>query len=565
MEEITLEGHIASPSPFGGGIFHPIIPQPTFQTHSTAEANAGTTPCILDVDPGILGNIILYFTGNDAPKIDIGAFLPEWKDVEDGQPVELTGVVIPGEEDYPFPSVSFDDLPISHFTHDFCFPVKPDDTADGRFDRLLARNPDGTRAQRLIWVEWECGLGASNDDNPLKDANTSGRSGGFYTAGHQRRDTIWNWPTINDHVYVVGRWIWDRGHKPRTEVHPPRLVAVQRANPTLIPTMIGIDPGPNRFTTRIDIFASGDGGALTNNRDRQPSFVKKVPMDDRDYRFTVTHPLPKPSESALVTAWEQRHTGDTFPGVLDISHVTVAFPPDQQPPPELAPQMIIGIPWQTRSAPHDAVVARTIFLSWDQGTGVAADYKAHRYTVTLNDLRVNASEDLGDGEYRAFAAVDCNYVFLNELPGDDNILDDGLGDTGDDQTWGIGRSFDIVVPFGGAFRVHAGGWEADGVNDVFGRLIDPSPRCDQQTKDWFNDNLFSSEVARGGGLDDPIGQVNTVWRVDTASGELHLEENAAVLGVGEHRDSSIGQISPDISDTNPNNAFTLHYTINQVW
>ncbi len=39
----------------------------------------------------------------DNPIIDIGILLPEWEDVKDASPVQLAGVVVPGEEDYPFP------------------------------------------------------------------------------------------------------------------------------------------------------------------------------------------------------------------------------------------------------------------------------------------------------------------------------------------------------------------------------------------------------------------------------------------------------------------------------
>src|SRR6266566_7327196 len=46
---------------------------------------------------------------------------------------------------------------------------------------------------------------------------------------HQRREVIWNWPTLSDRVHVEGLWIWDRGHPPAdTEIHSPRLVAIQR-------------------------------------------------------------------------------------------------------------------------------------------------------------------------------------------------------------------------------------------------------------------------------------------------------------------------------------------------
>jgi hypothetical protein len=562
LQPFALPGNIV--------VFHPPVNGgAAIKTHSTDEANADTVECFLDVNPGVLGYLVLWITGNEAPRVDIGTLLPEWKDVEDGRPAELAGTVvaIKGDEDYPFPAVSYNDMPISHYSHDFCFAVQPDPTPDRRYDRLLARTPQGAYAQQTIWVEWECGLGASNDDNPLQGDNTAGRSGGFYTAGHGRRDVIWNWPTLGDHVYVVGRWIWDRGHSPRTEIHPPRLVAIQRANPALVQTTAGIDPGPDLLTTRIDIFASGDGGALTNNRRGVPGFVQRVPMNDRNYTFIASHPVPAPTGTASppqLTFWEFKHPGDTFPGPLQIKNVTLT--PAQGGAGQLAldviPEVSVTVPWRTRRAPADAVLARTVYLAWNQGTGgVAGGYGARRYTVTLTDVRVNASEDYGDGEYRVFAAVDADYLFLNELPRDGNILDGGLGDTGDNQTWGIGKTFDVVVPPGGAFRVHAGGWEADGVNDLFGKLVDPAPRCDQATKDWFNDNLFNFGVASSGGLDDPIGQINDVWRLDPATLTLHLDGNPGIPGAGTHLTDSTGPVASDISDTNPDKAFTLHYKI----
>src|SRR5205085_5427358 len=85
--------------------------------------------------------------------------------------------------------VTFEDTPNSHYTHDFCFKVKPDPA----FEYLLAidhhadsviiedptrkpgdqpkhqappvrqKNPDTIQAQ--IEVEWECGLAEANDGN----------------------------------------------------------------------------------------------------------------------------------------------------------------------------------------------------------------------------------------------------------------------------------------------------------------------------------------------------------------------------------------------------------------
>jgi hypothetical protein len=180
------------------------------------------------------------------------------------------------------PHVTFEDLPNSHFTHDFNVHVQPDPTPDNRYTNLLgvqvrhpvsdpcarerkkllllrtanptataainsalkqlqtgactpSRLPDTRSRQTLIEVEWESGLGADNDGNPCAATNRRGESCGFASSGHARGQEIWNWPTEGDHVHVEGTWIWDRGHPPAlTEIHAPRLMAVQRKLPDLV-------------------------------------------------------------------------------------------------------------------------------------------------------------------------------------------------------------------------------------------------------------------------------------------------------------------------------------------
>lgn len=40
-------------------------------------------------------------------------------------------------------------------------------------------------------------------------------------------------------MQIEGQWIWDRGHPPaKTEIHPPRLVAIQRD----LPAIISVEP-----------------------------------------------------------------------------------------------------------------------------------------------------------------------------------------------------------------------------------------------------------------------------------------------------------------------------------
>jgi hypothetical protein len=538
--------------------------------HRSPEADLNRAPCWVHVTGGWFSWVVrvvsglatsgFYVVDTVNRRIDVGGLFPEWSPVEGYSSVVLEGDVVPSDEDYPGPGVSFQDMPISHYTHDFCFAVRPDVTPDKRFTNLLGVRvyPDGHESrQGLIGVEWETGLGASNDGNPLKGPNTRGDSGGFFSAGHRRREVIWNWPTVGDWVHVEGLWIWDRGHPPaQTEIHPPRLVAVRRHLPVMTLRKVdpsGIEPSAPVLATRIDIFASGDGGAVWNNRNGVPRFVKPVIMSDRDYSFQISHLLPRPSPGAQLKWNVEKHPGDTFPIDQIVAGVTIAVPPGTPSPP--SPEYaLVRIPWHSRNIADTAVLARTIYLYWDEGLGVPQTYRPRVFRVTLNDVFVHKSQDIGDGEYRLFAEVAGNWLFVNELPQDDNILDDGLGDTGDDQSWGIHKEFKVYVPPGFSFRVHASGWESDGINDVFSKLADPGSPCNDNLKHWLVDNLFTEGVFVNGGLDDPIGEINTVCG----------QANGYKIGVQTDRSSGpIFRDDPN-GDTDPNDSYRLNYRIEEL-
>jgi hypothetical protein len=532
---VVLAGFHTAPPPPPGVIpvffIPPIPPQ-----HQSPEADAGRGP--FDV-PVLAADVIPI---GSAP---MGGVFPEWVDVDDGfYYAILEGVVEASDhEDYPGPDVSFEDLPISHYTHDFNFAVRPDPTTDNRYTNLLGVRvmPDGSvQTQRQIDVEWETGLGASNDGNVCSDANKIGNSAGFYSAGHLRRDVIWQWPTLGDRVHVEGRWIWDRGHPPaRTEIHPPRIVAVQRHLPDLISTGGGIEPGPSRIATRIDLFASGDGGALYNNRGLV-RFAKPVAMAaSGPYAIDFVHPLAPPSMSAQLAYSMQVQPGDTFPAAVTITPIGQS-------------RVRIVIPWE--QAPDTAVLARTIWLYWDLALGIAPEQLPRVFNVHLNHLHVHNSQDVGNGEYRVFVEAGGKWFFVNELQDAGNILDEGLGDTGDDDIWGIDRNVQVCVLPGDSFRVHAGGWEADGANDVFGHLLDPDRDHDQSLIDDLNNDLLSGTVYTNGGEDDPIGETNSVFGPT---------DN---YGVGPHEDTSRGPKKPGLflQDTDPNGSFTLHYEITEL-
>ena len=440
--------------------------------------------------------------------------------------------------------------------------------------------------QDLIEVEWESGLGADNDSNACHSDNESGNSCGFFSAGHTRRELIWNWPTAGDHVHVEGYWIWDRGHPPAvTEIHPPRLVATQR---NLLSTLTF--PGQAGFViaTRTDVFASGDGDALSNNRTGAPSFVRRVPMSEKDYTFKVTHNVPPPTRAAQLHWGFVPHAGDSFardPIIRQDSEIR----PDGTV--HLLPSVTVTLPWNSRGAPDTAVFARTFYVWWATADnvsdltvthGVAADYHPRLFKVTMNYVLMNAgASDMlepgtgqGDMELRVFVEAGGNWLFVNELVPDgvENILEDGLGDSGED----LGQNGDIVdrrggsvapweftlaLPPGGSFRLHAGGWEADGVNEAFGNLIDPNASCDCEFQQQFND-LFGIETYLAGGRDDPLGEVNHIFTCENVDSELGPDHAMFI------RDQSGGptdwkdDITGDVVDQTK--VFTFQYHIQEL-
>jgi len=440
-------------------------------------------------------------------------------------------------------------------------------------------------AQDLIEVEWESGLGADNDDNPCHSANESGNSCGFFSQGHVRRELIDHWPTAGDHVHVEGYWIFDRGHPPaRSEIHPPRLIAIQRQ----LPAMFGPSVSTGRFVlaTRTDVFASGDGGALTNNRTGVPSYIRRTPMSERDYTFKITQPLPPPSPSARLNAAFVVRPGDDFPGTPIMSQDTQTGPDGVV---HFLPRFTVTIPWNSLAAPDTALFARTFYVWWSTGDntadltvnhGVAADYHPRLFELTPDYILMNGgANDMlepgigqGDMELRMFVEAGGNWLFVNELASDDvsNILEDGLGDADDHTDDGViidrrgggvaPWQFTLVLPPGGSFRVHADGWEADGINDVFGKLINPNGSCDCEFQDQFND-LFGVGTYLSGGRDDAIGEVNHIFSCQNADAELgptHQSFFREQSGDGTWSDN----ITDDVVDRN--NVFKFQYFIQEV-
>jgi len=572
------------------------------QSHLSCEADEGHPCCVIRLS-GLFGFITDYEElGRTFPEWEaVDRSDPDYLAGKTSS-VILEGTVVGNSDrnDTEKGHVSFEDTPFGHNTHDFTFKVRPDDayryllgmqvrincstsapetcpppcppdfpSCDQQFspclvaaDGICSLPPQSTTCdhfscadlanmqgcitevttQDLMEVEWESGMGASNDDNPCQSDNQQGISCGFFSAGHTRRALIWQWPAVGDRVHVEGYWIWDRGHPPAvTEIHPPRLVATQRN----LLSMLTFPSEPGFvLATKTDVFASGDGGALNNNRSGVPSYVRPVPMSEKDYTFKITHNVPPPTASAQLHWSYTQQAGDSFGRDPIISQDTETLPDGTV---RRLPRVTVTLPWHSRGAADTAVFARTFYVWWSTGDntadltvthGVAADYHPRIFKVTLDYIIMNsgANDMLEPGtgqhdmELRVFVEAGGNWLFLNEIPDVDNILDDGLGDSGDD----LGTDGDIVdkrsgqpraweftfaVPPGGSFRMHAGGWESDGVNDAFGKLINPFANCDCEFQQQFND-LFGIGTYLDGGRDDPIGEINHIFSCQNADAEI---------------------------------------------
>jgi len=436
---------------------------------------------------------------------DISLILPSWRPVVSHDTVVvLEGQIMPieGHEGYKFgvPHVSFEDLPLYHYTHDFSFNVFPDKDYRNLMARhiKLSKDENGKEKRDTVvreWVhcEWESGLAAGNKGNKYTQACETGGTAGFATVGHQRKDIIWNWPTAGDWVHVEGLWIWDRGHPPaKTEIHPMRLMATRRN----LPAKILSEKGDSVFATRIDVFAHGNGSAFYNNIDTN-SWAHPVKMSSKDYSFKVKHTLPRPSPSAKLSYQLVAQKGNSYSGKVTID------------PSADSSVVSILIPWKTDGASDTLVVAQTLYLYWDQGNGVAEDYKIYTYKVSFQSFRVRRLSEplLGRAELRVFMEVGGQYIFFNEFATDKkNILKNGIGKTYR-RKLKIDNSFVVHVPEDRQFRVYVGGWEADGAEKIMGHIIDQYSECSTELKNRINDLMLDpTPMGYAGCEDDNFGE-----------------------------------------------------------
>lgn len=440
--------------------------------------------------------------------VDIGLILPAWRPVLHKDSVTvLEGLIMPieGHLGYKFgvPHVSFEDLPLYHYTHDFSFNVFPDSGYRHVLSRYIQLEKDSTGEERKDtivreWVhcEMESGLAAANRGNKHADKCREGGSAGYASAGHERYDVIWNWPTAGDWVHVEGQWVWDRGHPPaKTEIHPMRLMATRRN----LPDRIRTEKGDSVFATRIDIYANGDGSAFHNNQDTG-KWASPVKMNSKDYSFELHQTLPRPSTTAQLKFMIIPQKGNTYHENIDVQvnvHNGIGA-------------ARITIPWKSTLTSNTTVLGQSLFLYWDEGNGVPPDYLIRIYAVTIERLKIKRLSEiffLTPAELRMFADVGGQYIFLNEhVSKSRDILRAGLGKT-IRRHWKINKTLTVHVPHDREFRVYAGGWEADGAEKVMGRIVDQNGGCSLDLKKQINNLMLDpTPVGYGGCEDDNMGE-----------------------------------------------------------
>lgn len=459
----------------------------------SSEADAGCYPCWDTMKVYVFKNVV-----------DLRPILPSWRPVVNHDSVSvLEGQImpIPGHEGYEFgvPHVSFEDLPLYHYTHDLSFNVFPDESYRNLLSRYISISKDenGNELKDTIvrdWVhcEWESGLAAGNKGNKYKEVCEVGGSAGFASAGHERYDIIWNWPTAGDWVHAEGLWIWDRGHPPaRTELHPLRFLATRRN----LPDKIVAESGDSVFATRVDLYGNGDGSAFYNNQDTG-NWVRPVRMSSKDYAFRVKQTLPRPSKISVLKYKLVTQKGNGYSGAVKVSCSDASYAD-------------ITIPWKTDRLADSLVLAQTLFLYWDEGNGARADYKINSYSVNFESFKVRRLSEpvLGRAELRVFMDVGGQYIFFNEFAtSKKNVLKKGIGKTYR-RKWKINNSFTVHVPEDRQFRVYVGGWEADGAEKIMGYIIDQYSECSSELKAKVNDLMLDpTPMGYAGCEDDNFGE-----------------------------------------------------------
>ncbi len=431
--------------------------------------------------------------GRDGGVDGILRVFPEWISIWSEKPVELYGTfqeIDNNSADEPS-VITSSDWPFAHYAHDADLVVAPDPQYRWLLGTANFFVADGEppREVRHMAVEWE--------------TQNLGSGDGMQTGQGPIGLPLFAMPTANDRLYVVGRWIMDNGHPDSgdlAELHPPRLFAVIRNNPTVMP----LRPGSSCMTyaKQVDVMVSGHGGGanqyyyslsnvlgsggrvsdilsgeelddyyaneigFSNGLDLEPfnsagdysRMPEFNPINDMDYDFDV--PLPTPPAGALVPQVEVTSQP------MDTTSVTEVI---------TYGNYVNGLPTTAHvhlpcNGGDNGTYARRLKFSWDK-------YKvpAHHFQVQITDIQVtDNAEFAGDGEFFMWGEACGQWINLSQLN------PDGFYDTGgSDDIGGLGAAnFDVYLDPGQSMHVMAEGYERNHLDHDFGQGFGNGPTED---------------------------------------------------------------------------------------
>lgn len=421
---------------------------------------------------------------------------PNWPSVWDKLPVALYGTVAPvtsGGANQPS-RISWEDDPLTHYAHDTNFYLMPDAAyrwTVGTANYFSSGEDDSGLALGNIEVEWE----ALNAGNP--ETYETGQIG----------LPAWAMPAIGDRMYLVGRWVLDAGHPEigdRTEVHPPRLVAVMRQRPAASSSMA--------LSTQVDVYVSGHGGAanhfpagmdtlldqgghgggrlrdVLSPADQQTYYqagplpalelpvllqfvqqitglsltgpihsaagptafswgtpaVEQQPINDMDYDFDV--PLPPPPPNATSVGVEVVTQPQHSTAVTEV----ITYPVSGGALPSIAH---VHLPYR---GADNGIYARTLKFIWN-----TAAAPLNHFRVRLNSLTVRSLP----GEWHLWSEIGGQWAYLPAIA-------PALRQTTQGQTIGLTAApYDVYLSGGDTLRVLVQGYRAECLDHLFGTLF----------------------------------------------------------------------------------------------
>lgn len=245
------------------GVGLPNIPAPGYyevfgvlddpSTAQTASVSGGIQ-VLPQTDPGFIDwgrarGFRFGFLGDRSPE-----FLdPEWITVWSTKPVAMYGTVAETNDianNQPM-LISHHEAPGSHYAHDANLMVLPDNQYKWVLGVANLEGEDDDKEVGRIELEWEI----QNNYSPTS-----------YNQGVVGMP-LWMHATGGDRIYTVGAWVMDGGHRGegyRTEIHPPRMLAVMRKYNAVVPLNTPENLIPAK---QVDIFVSGHGGGINHYYD----------------------------------------------------------------------------------------------------------------------------------------------------------------------------------------------------------------------------------------------------------------------------------------------------------